>query len=280
MPRGISWSFNETEALIRLWADSATQTALRLNSRNRCIYEDIANQLQSNGITRSADQCQMRIKLLKKMYRQTNEATKRGEVFQQRPCPFYNEMHRIFSGSDDPNGPAVLSNSQSLLNDGDDDDQEEEENDDISDFEQENHNEIPSSTSTDDKITQAIYQLIEYQKQTEARWYKYLERQTSLELQRRQEDRAYQLQIVQLLTNVISTKIHSSPYQPSTMHNEDCSTEKVQVNQEDCETRGEKRKCSPGSSTIEKKAKLRQSLPSNFYSLLAQIHNINSTNDV
>lgn len=55
MPRGISWSFNETEALIRLWADSATQTALRLNSRNRCIYEDIANQLQSNGITRSAD---------------------------------------------------------------------------------------------------------------------------------------------------------------------------------------------------------------------------------
>lgn len=55
MPRGISWSFNETEALIRLWADSTTQTALRLNSRNRCIYEDIANQLQTLGITRTAD---------------------------------------------------------------------------------------------------------------------------------------------------------------------------------------------------------------------------------
>ena len=55
MPRGISWSFNETEALIRLWADSTTQTALRLNSRNRCIYEDIANQLQAIGITRTAD---------------------------------------------------------------------------------------------------------------------------------------------------------------------------------------------------------------------------------
>ncbi len=55
MPRGISWSFNETEALIRLWADSTTQTALRLNSRNRCIYEDIANQLQAIGIIRTAD---------------------------------------------------------------------------------------------------------------------------------------------------------------------------------------------------------------------------------
>lgn len=111
----------------------------------------------------------MRIKLLKKMYRQTNEAIKRGEVFQQRPCPFYNEMHRIFSGSDDPNGSAILSNSQSLLNEEEEDDadQDEGETDDISDVEQENHNEIPSGTSTDDKITQAIHQLIEYQKQTE-----------------------------------------------------------------------------------------------------------------
>ena len=55
MPRGISWSFNETDALVRIWADSATQTALRLNSRNRCIYEDIANQLQAIGIARTAD---------------------------------------------------------------------------------------------------------------------------------------------------------------------------------------------------------------------------------
>lgn len=63
MPRGISWSFNETESLIRLWADSTTQTALRLNSRNRCIYEDIANQLQAIGVTRTADRkCKSRDK--------------------------------------------------------------------------------------------------------------------------------------------------------------------------------------------------------------------------
>lgn len=169
MPRGISWSFNETDALIRIWADSTTQTALRLNSRNRCIYEDIANQLQAIGITRTADrkyfinkifaslndlvvECQMRIKLLKKMYRQTNEALKRGDVFQQRPCPFYNEMHRIFSGTDENNSS---SNSQ-LLND----DEEEAEEEEINDENQE-------ETSPDDRFSQAIDRLISYQQQNE-----------------------------------------------------------------------------------------------------------------
>jgi len=275
MPRGISWSFNETEALIRLWADSTTQTALRLNSRNRCIYEDIANQLQAIGITRTADQCQMRIKLLKKMYRQTNEAIKRGDVYQQRPCPFYNEMHRIFSGIEDPNSSSLLSNSQTLLNDDED---EEIDDDELKNFEQENENKIPLETSNEDKFSQAIDRLIQYQKQNELRWYQYLEQQANLELQRRQEDRAYQLQLIQLLTNVISTKTNPFPVLQQLLVN-NSSIEKVLPQQDDNTNRGEKRKCSPISSNNEKKSKLRPSLPSNFYSLLAQIHNINNMDD-
>lgn len=104
----------------------------------------------------------MRIKLLKKMYRQTNEAIKRGDVFQQRPCPFYNEMHRIFSGVDDSNGS--LSNSQSLLNTDEDDDEVieggEDENNDIENIEQ-------KETSNDDKFSQAIDRFIQYQKENE-----------------------------------------------------------------------------------------------------------------
>ncbi|CAF1310660.1 unnamed protein product [Rotaria sordida] len=286
MPRGISWSFNETEALIRLWADSTTQTALRLNSRNRCIYEDIANQLQAIGITRTADQCQMRIKLLKKMYRQTNEAIKRGDIFQQRPCPFYNEMHRIFSGIEDLNGSSLLSNSQSLLIDyaKDDDDEEEEIDDTIDDeiknLEQENENHIHLEDSTKDKLIQAIDRLIQYQKQNEARWYKYLEQQANLELQRRQEDRAYQLQLIQLLTNVISTKTNSSTFlQQLLMNNNNSQIEKILPQHDNNSNRGEKRKSSLISSDDEKKPKIRQSIPSNFYSLLAQIHNINNMDD-
>ena len=111
----------------------------------------------------------MRIKLLKKMYRQTNEAIKRGDVFQQRPCPFYNEMHRIFSGVEDPNGSSLLSNSQSLLND--DDGEEEEDDDELKNLDQENENKIPLEDSTEDKLTQAIERLIQYQKQNEVKFF-------------------------------------------------------------------------------------------------------------
>ncbi|UJR26569.1 hypothetical protein I4U23_007890 [Adineta vaga] len=166
----------------------------------------------------------------------------------------------------------------SLLNDDENDNEGgEDEEEDMDNFEQENENEI---SSPDDKITQAIHRLIEYQKQTEARWYKYLEQQANLELQRRQDDRAYQLQLIQLLTNVISTNLNSSTFSQQPMvHNNDSLIEKVLPDQEEHVNRGEKRKCSPKTSMNDKKAKLRQTLPSNFYSLLAQIHNINTVHD-
>jgi len=114
----------------------------------------------------------------------------------------------------------------------------------------------------------------------QARWYKYLEQQANLELQRRQEDRAYQLQLIQLLTNVISTKTNSTSFLQQLLGNNDSQIEKILSPQQDDNIhRGEKRKCSPISSTDEKKAKLRQTLPSNFYSILAQIHNINNMDD-
>lgn len=107
----------------------------------------------------------MRIKLLKKMYRQTNEAVKRGDIFQQRPCPFYNEMHRIYSGTEDANGSSLLSNSQSLLKEDDEDDDDIEEE--MKNFEQENVNHIQPNDSTKDKLTEAIDRLIQYQQQNE-----------------------------------------------------------------------------------------------------------------
>lgn len=115
----------------------------------------------------------MRIKLLKKMYRQTNEAIKRGDMFQQRPCPFFNEMHRIFSGTEDPNGSSLLSNSQSLLKDDDKDEEEdiydEDDGDEIKDLEQENENHLQTDDSTKDKLIQAIDRLIQYQQQHEVK---------------------------------------------------------------------------------------------------------------
>ena len=55
--------------------------------------------------------------------------------------------------------------------------------------------------------------------------------------------------------------------------------EKNVLQQDDNINRGEKRKSSPKLSNDEKKTKVRPSLPSNFYSLLAQIHNINNIDE-
>ena len=115
----------------------------------------------------------MRIKLLKKMYRQTNEAIKRGDVFQQRPCPFYNEMHRIFSGADETNPTSLTSHPQSFLNDDDDDvdgeeDLDEQANDESKSMEQNNETHLPADPcSTEEKLSRAVDRLIQYQEQNE-----------------------------------------------------------------------------------------------------------------
>ena len=115
----------------------------------------------------------MRIKLLKKMYRQTNEAIKRGDVFQQRPCPFYNEMHRIYSGIEDPLGSSVLSNPSSLLKDDaadeeeNHDDYDDDDENELKNLDQKNENHVQLKDSSQDKLIQAIDRLIQYQEQTE-----------------------------------------------------------------------------------------------------------------
>ena len=112
----------------------------------------------------------MRIKLLKKMYRQTNDAIKRGDVFQQRPCPFYHEMDRIFSGNEDLHNPSGLSNSQSSLVNEEEEEDNNDENDVDEEVAPEDENPIPTrKTSHEDKFAQVIDRFIEYQKQTEVK---------------------------------------------------------------------------------------------------------------
>ena len=107
------------------------------------------------------------------MYRQTKEAIKRGDVFQQRPCPFYNEMHRIFSGADDTNPGSLSSHPQSFLNDDDDDvegeeDIDEQANDEFKAMEQNNESHLSvHPRATEDKLSQAIDRMIRYQEQNE-----------------------------------------------------------------------------------------------------------------
>jgi hypothetical protein len=101
-------------------------------------------------------------------------------------------------------------------------------------------------------------------------------------LQRRQDDRTYQLQLLQLLTSAISTRTlpsSVSPVERLPVVNQSPHIDKVPLQQQENKTttRAEKRKCSSKLSN-EKKNKLRQSLPTNFYSLMARIHDVNHVN--
>ena len=98
------------------------------------------------------------------MYRQANEALKRGDVFQQRPCPFYNEMHGIFSATEPS---SLTSNAQFLLNEDDDDELGDEDKQISVDQEDNLLVEAPTSRTTDERLTHAIDRLIEYQERNE-----------------------------------------------------------------------------------------------------------------
>ncbi|CAF0769987.1 unnamed protein product [Didymodactylos carnosus] len=273
MPRGISWSYNETDALIQIWADENTQHALKSNSRNRCVYEDIAKRLQILGINRNADQCQMRIKLLKKLYRQAKETINRGDR-SQRPCPFYDEIDMIlghtsftddnmvnyeceqnYENEDDDEQQVENNNYYSIIKENDSDDDpkmkknysETKENDNTSGYEpsfeqhedeednKSNHrlissppppplhmnnkskstlNTIKFSSCYNDSLTLAIEKLIDYKNKSESRWYQFLKDQSELEKKRREQDRQYQLQVLQLLIRATTIQQQNNQYQP------------------------------------------------------------------
>uniref|UniRef100_A0A3B5MFW6 Myb-like domain-containing protein n=1 Tax=Xiphophorus couchianus TaxID=32473 RepID=A0A3B5MFW6_9TELE len=63
------WSEEETVALVEVWAADDVQHSLKNSMRNGHVYEDISEKLASYGYLRTAEQCQLRIKRLKKTYR-------------------------------------------------------------------------------------------------------------------------------------------------------------------------------------------------------------------
>lgn len=64
-----AWSEEETVALVEVWAAADVQHSLKTSMRNGHVYADISEKLASLGYLRTAEQCQLRIKRLKKTYR-------------------------------------------------------------------------------------------------------------------------------------------------------------------------------------------------------------------
>lgn len=68
----VPWSDEETLSLLDIWGKDSVQRALRGCVKNRHIFTQIAHRMAERGYMRTVEQCQTRIKRLKKCFRQNN----------------------------------------------------------------------------------------------------------------------------------------------------------------------------------------------------------------
>ncbi|XP_024145601.1 uncharacterized protein zgc:113263 isoform X1 [Oryzias melastigma] len=75
----VPWSDEETLYLLDIWGKDSVQRALKGCLKNRHIFTQIAQKMAERGYLRTAEQCQTRIKRLKKYLRQSNKGSSRLE---------------------------------------------------------------------------------------------------------------------------------------------------------------------------------------------------------
>ena len=81
MARGNIWSEEEVHALIAIWGEKEIQAQLDGATRNKKVFDKIAEQLTELGFARTGHQCREKIKKLKSDYRRakdSNNLTGRG----------------------------------------------------------------------------------------------------------------------------------------------------------------------------------------------------------
>lgn len=74
----VPWSDEETLHLLDIWGKDSVQRALKGCLKNRHIFTQIAQKMAERGYMRSVEQCQTRIKRLKKYFRQNHKWVSNG----------------------------------------------------------------------------------------------------------------------------------------------------------------------------------------------------------
>ncbi|TNN46064.1 Zinc finger and SCAN domain-containing protein 29 [Liparis tanakae] len=93
----VPWSDEETLNLLDIWGKDSMQEALKGCLKNRHIFTKIAQKMCEGGFVRTVEQCQTRIKRLKKLYRKNRRNSKLDSKF-------YAQLKRILDSS----GPSAV----------------------------------------------------------------------------------------------------------------------------------------------------------------------------
>ncbi|XP_076578481.1 uncharacterized protein LOC143314985 isoform X3 [Chaetodon auriga] len=116
----VPWSDEETLNLLDIWGKDSVQRALKGCLKNRHIFTQIAQKMAERGYMRTVEQCQTRIKRLKKCFRQNNKGNSRLEY------KFYEQLERVLGSSAPSAVPEVTYDVEEVIDedesqDGDED---------------------------------------------------------------------------------------------------------------------------------------------------------------
>ncbi|CAF0761667.1 unnamed protein product [Didymodactylos carnosus] len=187
--RGFNWNKQETEILLGIWCKNEIQDSLKKSIQNKNVFELISEQMLKMGIVRSADQCQTRIKGLRRLYRRAIKVIE-NEVDRQRICPFFDQLHSVFRFELPSSSVSVCSSQEN-----EDDWEETNQNIECNLDELTVHNQFVSAIST----------FIDYEEKYDERWYNYLNKTVELDTKQQQTEHEYNLSILKLITKLILT---------------------------------------------------------------------------
>ncbi|XP_039998716.1 uncharacterized protein zgc:113263 isoform X2 [Xiphias gladius] len=109
----VPWSDEETLNLLDIWGKDSVQRALKGCLKNRHIFTQIAQKMAERGYMRTVEQCQTRIKRLKKCFRQNNKGNSRLE------CKFYEQLECVLSSSVPSAVPEVTYDVEEVIDEDD-----------------------------------------------------------------------------------------------------------------------------------------------------------------
>ena len=104
---GVSWSDDDVKALLAIWGEDKVQEELDGAVRNKVVFVGIAKKMRELGYEGDWQQCKVKIKNLKSIYRDIkdhNGETGRG----RKTCKFYKELDEILGHRPASIPPVVL----------------------------------------------------------------------------------------------------------------------------------------------------------------------------
>ncbi|XP_071142038.1 zinc finger and SCAN domain-containing protein 29-like [Mytilus edulis] len=109
--RGLTWSDQETKALLSTWGEGKIQSELDNSTRNTHVFSSIISSMGGLGYLRTAPECRQRIKTLKRNYfnaKNSNKLSGNGRTI----CRYYDELEDILGGRPAVTPPKVKDSSE------------------------------------------------------------------------------------------------------------------------------------------------------------------------